>query len=68
MNASAKDETLLPVGRPQCTRQRALAVAYTRSIDLQVNAVVTLAPEEERGATMTNSARSPVLRTRERLP
>ena len=122
MNASAKDEPLLPVGQPQCTRQKALAVAYTSSerwlasllkdigersgmsgqkrcfltatelaygvrakellavevmearlaqiarINPQVDAAVTLPPEEERGATLTSSARSQVRRTWEGLP
>jgi hypothetical protein len=63
MKVPAKDEPLLPVGRPQCTWQRALAVAPTSSSDVQVNAVVTLPPEEEREATPTISARSQAPRT-----
>ena len=42
-------------------------LAQLARLNPQVNAVVTLAPEEEWGATMTNSARPPVLHTRERL-
>jgi amidase len=39
-------------------------LAQLARLNPQVNAAVTLAPEEERRATMTNSARSRVLRTR----
>jgi len=37
-------------------------------INPQVNAIVTLPPEEEQGATLTSSARSQARRTWEELP
>lgn len=43
-------------------------LAQIARIDLQVDAVVTFPPEEERGATLTSSARSQVPRTWEGLP
>ncbi len=43
-------------------------LAQLASPKAQVNAVVTLPPEEERGATLTSSARSQARRTWEGLP
>jgi amidase len=43
-------------------------LAQIARINPQVNAVVTLPPEEERGATLTSSARSQAHRTWEGLP
>jgi amidase len=43
-------------------------LAQLARINPQVNAVVTLPPEEERGATLTSSARSQARRMWEELP